>query len=300
MSQDLTFDHLIITRYNLSVPWGRRGRLHADERWLEERQRLFERYCLPSVVQAERSCPSVTWVLMCAADSPTSLRTYMAKIARLHPWIIPTYLEEDFLISDVVDSSLKQVTGKPSHFLLTTRLDSDDAIGQNFVDDLRLETEKSLELNLLGKIEFPSLINFPFGWQTVQGRLYLSADLGSPFLSFLEERFENAPAVTCYLGTHREMHGSAKTVRQLVTSGPSWLQVIHGSNEANVVCGLRLPRHIKSKRFSILGVEKSSENRAGAIKEAARAFRNQIVQSGAYGWKRARVRMDQSRVRTHE
>jgi hypothetical protein len=298
MSRDLTFDHLIITRYNLAVPWGRRGQLHADEDWLEERQHLFERYCLPSVILAERSCPSVTWVLLCAVDSPASLRTFMTHVAKLHPWVVPMYVEENFRIGDVVDESLKQRSDKPKRFLLTTRLDSDDAVGRNFVKDLRQAGERSLELKFLGKSELPALINFPFGCQTVQGRLYFSADLGNPFISFLEERSGDEPIISCYLGTHREMHRSARTVSQLLTSGPSWLQVIHGSNEANVVCGLRVPRRAGLKRFLVLGSEKRSQTYVGAIKEAARAVRNQIVQSGAYCWKRAIVRINQSRERS--
>src|ERR1700677_2318486 len=118
ISRNTLFDHLIITRYNLPIPWGRRGNLHADEDWLEERQQLFERYCLPSVVLAERSCPSVTWVLMCAVGSPATLRTFLANVAQLHPWIVPLYLEENFLISDVVDRALEQKSDKPCRFLL--------------------------------------------------------------------------------------------------------------------------------------------------------------------------------------
>lgn len=291
LSRDSTLDHLIVTRYNVPISWGRRGQLHADEDWLEERQGLFERYCLPSVVLAERSCPSVTWVLLCAVDSPPSLRTFMAQVVQLHPWIVPLYLEENVPIGDIVDESLKQRANKPRRFLLTTRLDSDDAVGRDFVKDLRQAAERSLELEFLGKKELPTLINFPFGCQTVHGRLYFSADLGNPFISFLEERSEGDPIISCYSGTHRDLHQSARTVSQLMASGPSWLQVIHGSNEANVVCGLRVPRSAGLKRFLVLRSEKRSQTYIGAIKEAAQAIRNQIVQLGAYSWKRATVRI---------
>jgi hypothetical protein len=300
ISSDSTFDHLIVTRYNVPISWGRRGQLHADEDWLEERQRLFERYCLPSVILAERSCPSVTWVLLCSVDSPASLRTFMEQVVQFHPWIVPMYVDENALISDIVDESLKKRTNKPCRFLLTTRLDSDDAVGRDFVKDLRQAAERSLELEFLGKRELPALINFPFGCQTVHGRLYFSADLGNPFISLLEERSEDEPIISCYLGTHRDLHKSARTVSQLMTSGPSWLQVIHGGNEANVVCGLRVPRRAGLKRFLVLRSEKRSQTDIGAVKEAARAIRNQTVQLGAYCWKRATVRINQSRERPAE
>jgi hypothetical protein len=282
------------------ISWGRRGHLNINENWLEERQRLFEHYCLPSVVLAERSSPSVTWVLLCAVDSPPSLRRFMAQVEQLHPWIVAMYVEESVLISDIVDESLKQRTNKPCQFLLTTRLDSDDAVGRDFVKDLRQAAERSLELESRGKRELPALINFPFGCQTVQERLYFSADLGNPFISFLEERYEDEPIVSCYSGTHRDLHRSARTVRQLMTSGPSWLQVIHGSNEANVVCGLRVPRRVALKRFPVLRSEKRSQTHVGAIKEATQALRNQTVQLAAYSWKRATAILILSRRRPAE
>jgi hypothetical protein len=273
------------------ISWGRRGQLHAKEEWLEERQRLFERYCLPSVVSAERSCPLLTWVLLCALDSPASLRAFMARVVQLHPWIVPLYVEEDFRLGDIVEESLKRRTKEACRFLLTTRLDSDDAVSREFVRDLRHAAERSLKLEYIGKRELPTLINIPFGCQTVEGRLYLSADFGNPFISYLEERSQDEPILTCYLGPHRDLHKSARTVRQVVAAGPSWLQVVHGSNEENVVCGLRVPRTVGLKRFLVLGIEKSSQNVVGAFREAIRAIRNQIVQSGAYCGKRITVRV---------
>jgi hypothetical protein len=294
ISRDPTFDHLIVTRYNVPISWGRRGQLHADEEWLGERQRLFERYCLPSVVSAEQLTPSVTWVLLCAVDSPASLRAFMAHVVQLHPWVVPLYVEENFRMGDIVVESFKRRIKEPCRFLLTTRLDSDDAITRNFVKDLQQAARRSLELEIIGKRQLPALINFPFGYQAVEGRLYLSSDLGNPFLSFLEERSEDEPILSCYLCPHRDLHKSARTVSHLIASGPSWLQVLHGNNEATVVCGLRVPRRAGLKRFLVLGSEKRSQTYVGAIKEAARAIRNQIVQSGAYCWKRAVFRRSRS------
>jgi hypothetical protein len=294
ISRDPTFDHLIVTRYNVPISWGRRGQLHVDEDWLGERQRLFDRYCLPSVVSAERLTPSVTWVLLCAVDSPASLRAYMAHVVQLHPWVVPLYVEENFRMGDIVVESFKRRTKEPCRFLLTTRLDSDDAIARNFVKDLQQAARRSLELEIIGKRQLPALINFPIGYQAVVGRLYLSSDLGNPFLSFLEERSEDEPILGCFLCSHRDLHKSARTVSQLIASGPSWLQVLHGNNEATVVCGLRVPLSTGLKRFAVLGSEKRPESHVGGIKEAARGIRHQMIQSVDYGWKRAVFRRSRS------
>jgi hypothetical protein len=291
---DPTFDHLIVTRYNVPISWGRRGQLHADENWLGERQHLFERYCLPSVASAKQLTPSVTWVLLCAVDSPASLRSFMAHIVQLHPWVVPLYVEENFQMDDIVVESFKRRTKEPSRFLLTTRLDSDDAIARNFVRDLQQAARRSLELEIIGKRQLPALINFPFGYQAVEDRLYLSSDLGNPFLSFLEERSEDEPTLGCYPHPHRDLHKSARTVNQLIASGPSWLQVLHGSNEATVVCGVRVPRRAGLSRFLVLGSEKRSQTYVGAVKEAARAIQNQMVQSADYAWRRAVFRRSRS------
>jgi hypothetical protein len=294
ISRDPSFDHLIVTRYNVPISWGRRGQLHADEDWLGERQRLFERYCLPSIVLAEQLTPSVTWVLLCAVDSPASLRAFMVHVVQLHPWVVPLYVEENFRMGDIAVEIFKRRTKEPCRFLLTTRLDSDDAISRNFVKDLQQAARRSLELEIIGKRQLPALINFPFGYQAVKGRLYLSTDLGNPFLSFLEERSEDEPILGCYPYPHRDLHKSARTVSQLIASGPSWLQVLHGSNEANVPCGLRVLLSTGLKRFAVLGSEKRPESHVGGIKEAARGIRHQVIQSAAYGWRRAVFRRSRS------
>jgi hypothetical protein len=278
------------------ISWGRRGQLHADEEWLGGRQRLFEQYCLPSVVAAEQSSPSVTWVVLCAVDSPASLRTFTAHLQQLHPWIVPLYVEEHPRMGDIVVGISKRTAKEPCHFLLTTRLDSDDAIGGNFVEDLHRAAMRSLELEVIGERQLPALINFPIGYQAVGGRLYLSSDWGNPFLSFLEERSDNQSIIGCYPYPHRDLHKSARTVRQLIASGPSWLQALHGDNEANVVCGLRIPLSTGLRRVPVLGTEKHPQSHVGGIKEAGRGIREQLVQSAAYCWKRVVFRRGRSNL----
>jgi hypothetical protein len=286
---DPLFDHLIVTRYNVPISWGRRGQLHKDEEWLAERQRLFERYCLPSVVAAQRRSPSVTWVLLCALDSPDSLRAFMANL-ECYPWIAPLYVEENPLMGDIL-GELADRRHTDRRFLLTTRLDSDDAIAPNFIGRLHHAANTCVNQEVIGEQQLPALINFPIGYQSVGGRLYASSDWGNPFLSFLEDRASAEPVIGCYPFPHRDLHKSARVVSQLLAAGPSWLQAIHGTNEATVVCGLRVPRRTGVRRFAVLRSEPRPHRHIQGIKEAVRGIAEQMAQSADYGWKRAVVRM---------
>ena len=154
---------------------------------------------------------------------------------------------------------------------------------------------QSLELEITGERQLPALINFPIGYQAVGGRLYLSFDLGNPFLSYLEEQSDDQPIVGCYPYPHRDLHKAARTVRQLIGSGPSWLQALHGTNEATVVCGLRVPLGTGIKRFALLGTEEHPRGHATGVKEAGRGIREQLIQLADYCWKRAVFRSSRSK-----
>ena len=45
----MTYKHIILTRFNLQFELG--NDIHTQPYWLDERFRLFEKYCLPSIVE---------------------------------------------------------------------------------------------------------------------------------------------------------------------------------------------------------------------------------------------------------
>jgi hypothetical protein len=106
-------------------------------------------------------------------------------------------------------------------YLITTRLDNDDAYRKDVID--------IVQRNLDGQ-EF-EFLNFYQGYQlsTETGLLYLQDDKSSPFATLIESK--SSSVKTVMFEEHQRI-ASNWPVRQ-IGHGRCWVQVIHGGNVAN-------------------------------------------------------------------
>ncbi len=115
-----------------------------------------------------------------------------------------------------------------STHLITTRMDSDDAIARDFMASVQQQFDGQ---DLL-------FVNFLTGLQVDRsGAVYRSDQVSGPFLSLIERRTA-APPLTVYGPKHARAR-SVGPLRQVV-AGPMWVQVVHGSNLSNIVNGARV------------------------------------------------------------
>jgi hypothetical protein len=229
--------HFLVTRYNVAYGAGRRQEIHKNETWLSGRRQLFDQWCLPSVVRAAQDI-NVKWLILCATDSPDSVRDWIASLCEDHPWIVPIFLSGDTLQLDKYLSEQIARGAAISRYVLSTRLDSDDALHPDFLKVVQGEASRLIS----SQSRYPVLLNFPTGYQLNQGRLYLTASLANPYLSVLEDRHTDQPLISCYGAAHTAMHRHVAAVKQLRAISPYWIQVLHDTNEANRLGGLRVPR----------------------------------------------------------
>jgi hypothetical protein len=129
-------------------------------------------------------------------------------------------------------------------FVLTARVDSDDAIWYGYVETLLHESSKS-------KFDY---YNYPVGltYETQSGRLaheILDPRITGPFLARLEVLTSDIRTV--YETPHHTAMRQG-TVANLWES-PAWLQVIHGDNLSNVPGAIRVqdPYDKYLTRFSL-------------------------------------------------
>ncbi len=120
--------------------------------------------------------------------------------------------------------------GAATH-LLTTRLDSDDALSAEHL--ARLQRAARAE-------DTPHFLNLPHGAMWCDGRLYACADPASPFISHVEPLAEGRPPLTAYRVAH-VWAGRVAPVRQVWTARPMWLQLIGSQNEVSLLDGVRSP-----------------------------------------------------------
>ncbi|MFD6176649.1 MULTISPECIES: glycosyltransferase [unclassified Isoptericola] len=211
-----TLSHVILTRFNLPSA-GAEKVVRAKSGWLRDRTALFERYCLPSV--AAQTDPAFAWIVYVDPQSPAWFFDWLDDVSpgRFHPVRREAVHRVD-LLRDVVG-----VLGHEPDRLVTTNLDNDDAVSDDFVARLRAGGAATtgraalyLENGLVRRGE----------------RVYAWRDPSNAFASVAEPF---AGAVTCWVDWHNRLELQMPAVR--LGGDAAWLQVIHGANVSNRVRG---------------------------------------------------------------
>jgi hypothetical protein len=213
--------HLVLTRFNVRTSITGSTDVNSPT-WLEERLRLFERFCVPSMNSQNGQ---FKWIVMFDSETPESVRSRVAQLQGFETW----WLEPEPTVSDVTHRLQAVVPDSATH-LLTTRLDNDDGLAKGFVRRLQLASVTHED----------AYLNFPLGYQWRAGRLYYSIQLSNPFISYVEplRQIEGDRSFKSLLtGNHTDFLASGR-LRQL-WSAPMWLQVLHGSNVINNLRGVR-------------------------------------------------------------
>ena len=202
MTKQLT--HVIITRYNVGLYSG--GYLWSPKqpraKWMHHRAELFHRYCVPSIRAQQQQ--DFRWLVLFDAATP---KDELAVTEGVPCEILLTGAD---IIATIL-AWIKQHVQTP--WLVTTRLDNDDALHVSFVHELQQAVQECVEV-----------LCFPTGWlmkEDYVGRVVWSSN---PFSSLVEQT-ECAVSV-CY-GPHPKLKQTYK-YREL--QGDRWLRVIHEDN----------------------------------------------------------------------
>ncbi|HMJ73576.1 MAG TPA: glycosyltransferase [Solirubrobacterales bacterium] len=233
--------HLIETRFSL-----RTSRNPLTREWLDYRLGLLRKYTLPSV--AAQTVSSFTWLLFCDESTDSEvLEQLHSEERRLSTFEVALTSGTSGPL-DVVRSMVKPETD----VLITTRLDSDDAIAARYVE---LIQTYAAPFHQSGHVRL--LVNCPRGYRldTREGpRLYRDWMPNSPFHSLFERPRQSEPETvlaaaheglrkryadrqrletlrTGHTGGHSRMHQHYPTHQD--ESMPAWLIVVHEGNMVN-------------------------------------------------------------------
>jgi hypothetical protein len=212
------FTHLLLTRFNTAVDFAPSAK-RLDTNWLTARLLLFEQYCLPSVAGQEHA--EFQWLVFFDDASPA---WFKERIASFEPLVKAVYIEGP--ATDEVIARRVMETGLVSApYLITTRLDNDDAISRDHLASVQNAFQQ----------QDREFITFPFGLQSFHGHLYNVYWPSNPFLSLVEKVNDGAKVTTVLCVAHDHVSGANKLRKLLRTS--QWLQVLHDSNLANTLRG---------------------------------------------------------------
>ena len=215
--------HFLITRFNIkSDVWlhTKSGALTNTEAWLEQRFTLFETYCLPSVKNQNNQ--AFKWLIVFNIDTPNPFKNRIEALSEAYSNIIVLYTESFQTLKTTLSKAIVTELTPEDKFIITTRLDNDDAIHKDFT-------------NCIQHAFIPNhntVIDVIKGYQLVVNtdnydvRQYTSHY--NPFISLIENvtKFETVMA-------KNHEHWKTLSNRIVFNQKALWLQVIHGENILN-------------------------------------------------------------------
>lgn len=230
---EVGFEHYLLTRFSAAFAPG----VPAPEEWLRYRLGFFVDACWSSVRSQQGA--DFTWLVLLDDRCPDDFRADVETLAE--GTFTPIWTHEQWSPS-IFGRAIAEhrPAGAAAPWLLTTRLDSDDAVARDFMASVQDEFTPTEGL----------FIDFPRGIQIDRsGGTYLYDQLSSPFLTLVERRRADVAPSTVYAARHARARQWGP-VRE-VSAPPMWVQVIHGSNLLNSTVGARVSPSVVNERFDL-------------------------------------------------
>lgn len=238
--------HVLQTRFNMPTP-GREAEIRNQPGWLQKRFDLFEAWCLPSVgAQTVAAGRDFVWIIYFDEDTPAPYRERIEALRQQVPFL-PFYTGM-FPASGWPRSLRKALTYLPP-FVLTSRLDNDDALAFDYMERTAQAARHALTHGPTpdGRNIRRTGIVITNGFIRSDRHAYSISHPANAFASWLE-RSDSDETLKTALGIG---HMAAADEGPLVqVSGPGgWLQIVHGGNVSNKVRGRRIRPDSLADRF---------------------------------------------------
>lgn len=223
--------HFVLTHFNLKLSrdgercytTDKNNQHTQNDSWMDERIRLFETYCLPSIKAQTNS--NFTWLVFLDKDTAD---TYKKKFDNYHsefPNCVPVYIGpaswESLYLK--VDPILREYLDSDDQYIITTNIDNDDSFHEDMVDKIQ---------NAFIEHKKEALYRFVYGYQFFEDMRF-AMKMRYPHNHFLTlvTKITNEPIkpITNYghAGAHRVLpYIDIKTT-------PTWIEVVHGTNVNN-------------------------------------------------------------------
>jgi len=243
----MNFTHILMTRFNLATP-GRELAIRTQPGWLEGRFELFERYCLPAVAGQDNR--DFQWIIYFDKDTPDAFKARIDTLRGIFPFV-PYYT--GLFPAEGWRNSINETFAPSTDYVLTTRLDNDDALAPDFTARLH----EAVQTHGMAEGSY----NFPNGMILRDGAVYAISHDSNPFFSFLEPA---GPALCTAPNIHHMKIAEKGPVMQ-INAPPVWMQIVHETNVSNRVRGRRVVPDTAQARFSTMPPEAFAPASSGAL-----------------------------------
>ena len=215
--------HFIITRFNIkSQNWQqtKSGKSTQSEAWMNQRFSLFERFCLPSVINQKEQ--NFKWLIVFDINTPKVYKNRIISIAQSYNNLIPLFTESFQTLKPTLLKAILTQLDSEDKFIITTRLDNDDAIHADFISSIQQQFVS----------QHNTIIDIVKGYQLIENKNKFDVcnytAQYNPFISLIEDavKFETVMS---------KNHDHWKTLHNRVVYSQKalWLQVIHSDNLLN-------------------------------------------------------------------
>lgn len=199
------YRHVLITRFNIDIAYSTPGR-GIEEGWLRDRIRVFDRLTVPSV--RSQTAKLDAWLVFLNAKSPAWFRAAIEERGYLTPvWI------DGPLLDGRIASELSTLGLADREFLITSRVDNDDALSRDFVAVVQEQFDRQDRL----------FVEFPRGIEYANGDYFRKTWRSNPFLSLIESTKPIIDTVICR--PHPEVRRGEPT--RTLWNRNMWLQNSH-------------------------------------------------------------------------
>lgn len=210
---------MFLTRFSVRFA---EGQTPPDDEWLLYRLAFFEQATVASM--RAQTLQADDWLVFCDRNAPAWLVEELEALA--DGAFTPVWLDEPWSHA-ALRKAVSEVADR--RYLITTRLDSDDALGRRFVELVQREFRRQ-------DAEYVNLLR---GYQVERsGQVFHYDYAQNPFISLIERVEGRGEPRTVFQSFGHRQSRSLAPVRNVVTR-PAWMQVIHGANLANEVRGPR-------------------------------------------------------------
>ncbi|WP_196804863.1 glycosyltransferase [Methylopila sp. M107] len=225
-----------MTRFSMALPGFREAggtqQAQAFENYLRLRIPIFRSFCLASM--RAQSEPPARWLIGFSPETRAQVEPLIEEL-KGEDWIVPVWQDTSGGVPErarrTFARAIRSLIGPEHRFVLSTRLDNDDAIAIRY-GEAALSYAAAVLADRPDADDF--WISFPIGAQFDGRRCSLFTLTNSPFLTRCEsvERFLGGAGGTAYEGNHLRVFERGM-VHLPITRGPMWLQVVHSSNVIN-------------------------------------------------------------------
>ena len=148
--------HIVLTRFNLAIKFDCAKRFDShvplecpwlNEKYLEERFRIFEEYTYPSFLR--QTDKEFRWIVMFHKDTPSCYRERIKKLEEKMEQFEAWFLDDEQCCSfgRVINEYIEK--NYPEGGIITTRVDNDDIVHKSFIGSIKKELSESKEAAIL-------------------------------------------------------------------------------------------------------------------------------------------------------